>query len=97
VLVAAVAKELEDGLAGVGVERTGRFVGEEEPAFADDRAGDRDSLPLATGHVVGESVGEVIDAHLLQGGYGVLAGGPGPGAVELQWERDILGRGEGGD
>ena len=73
--VAAGAQQAQDLLAGLGVERAGRLVGEDQPPLADDRAGDRDPLLLAAGHLVGEPVGEVADADLLQRGLGDLAGG----------------------
>ena len=68
--VAAGAQQPEDLLAGVGVEGAGRLVGEDQPALADDGAGDGDALLLAARHLVGEPVGEVGDADLLQRGQG---------------------------
>ena len=41
-------QQAHDGFAVHGVERAGRLVGKQEPALADDCAGDRDSLALAT-------------------------------------------------
>ena len=62
--VAARAQQPQHLLAGLGVEGTGRLVGEHEPPLADQRAGDRDPLLLAAGHLVGEAVGELGDADL---------------------------------
>src|SRR6516164_2979551 len=43
---AQLHEELEDRVAGVGVEVSGRLVGEHEGRVADERAGDRDALAL---------------------------------------------------
>ena len=52
------AEQPQDVLAGLGVERAGRLVGQDQPALADEGPGDRDPLLLAAGHLVGEPVGE---------------------------------------
>ena len=74
--VAAAAQQAQDLLAGVGVERAGRLVGQDQPPLADDRAGDGDPLLLAAGHLVGEPVGQVGDADLLQRGQRQPRGRP---------------------
>ena len=62
--VAAGAQQPQDVLAGLGVQRAGRLVGQHQPALADQRPGDRHPLLLAAGHLVGEAVGEVGEPDL---------------------------------
>ena len=59
------AQQAHDRLAVHGVERTRRFVGEQQPALADDRPRDRDPLALAARQLVGVAVGVVGDVELL--------------------------------
>ena len=42
-------------LAGLGVQRPGRLVGQQQAALADQRPGDRHPLLLAAGQLVGET------------------------------------------
>ena len=65
-------QEAQDGLAGAGVEGSGRLVGEDQAAFADQGAGDGDSLLLAAGHLVGEPVGVPVEVHFGQCLLGLL-------------------------
>ena len=96
--VAAGPQQPQDLLAGVGVEGAGRLVGEDQPAVADDGAGDRDPLLLAAGHLVGEPVGELADADLLERRAAPPCGRRADAlAVELARQRDVLGRGQRGD
>ena len=46
-----VPQQRQDAGAGGRVEVAGRLVGEHERRRADDRAGDRDALPLAAGQL----------------------------------------------
>ncbi len=67
-----------DELLGFGVERTGRFVEDQDGGVAQDRPGDRDSLTLSTRQVdaalgdmrveaVGQAVRELVDKGELGG------------------------------
>ena len=94
--LAVAVDEPHHGLAVRGVERAGRLVGEQQRPLPHHRAGDRDPLPLAAGHLVGEVPGPVAEAELVQGlerGQVRLAHG---GAVELERQRHVLRRGEPG-
>ena len=67
--VLGVAQALEQGqdlLAGARIERTGRFVGEQDGRPVDQRARDRDPLLLATGHLAGEVAGAAAQADRFQ-------------------------------
>ena len=55
---------------------------EHEAAAADQGPGDGDALLLAAGHLVGVAVGEVHQAHQVEGAPGLTAGLPGTGAVD---------------
>ena len=43
----AASQDLDHGLAGLGVERGGGLVADDEPRRVDEGAGDRDALLLA--------------------------------------------------
>ena len=88
--VAAGAEQPQDLLTRLGVERSRRLVGEDQPPLADDRPRDRDPLLLAARHVVREPVGELGDADLAERDAGQLAGLPAAGAVELERQGDVL-------
>ena len=77
VAVAEVAHELEDGLAGGGVEVAGGFVGEEDGRAVDEGAGDGDTLLLAAAELAGEGVAAVGQPHGLNhfGDAGIDVGG----------------------
>ncbi len=47
--------------ADLGVERRERFVEQQHLRLDGERAGKRDALLLAAGHLVGEAVGEMIE------------------------------------
>ena len=62
VLVDQFAQHLEHLLAGLGIERAGRLVGEDDRRLVGERARHRDALALAAGqlvrplvHVIGEA------------------------------------------
>ena len=84
------AQQAHDRLAVHRVERAGRLVGEQEPALADDRPGDRDPLALAARELVGEAVRLLGDAELLQCLECGCAGSSGARAVELERQGDVL-------
>ena len=55
-------EEIHDLHAGVRVERSGRFVSQQNRRMINERAGDRDALALAAGELVGfvrHAVGEI--------------------------------------
>ena len=61
ILAVEVAEEVEDLLAGLGVEVAGGFIGDQERAPVDQRPGDRDPLLLPArepGGLVVEAVAE---------------------------------------
>ena len=91
------AQQAHDRLAVDRVERAGRLVGEQQPALADDRPGDRDPLALAAGELVGEAVGALGEAELLERLEPRRARGLGADAVELERQGDVLDRGEPGE
>ena len=47
-------EELHHLHAGLGVKGTGRFIGQDNLRFGDEGTGNRNALPLAAGHLVGE-------------------------------------------
>jgi hypothetical protein len=65
--------------------------------LADRGPGDGDPLALAAGQVVGEVVGPLGQAELVEGGAGDPAGRGGAGAVELEGHGDVLERGQAGE
>jgi hypothetical protein len=89
-------EEAHDGLAVHGVESAGRLVGEQEPAFPDDRASDGQPLTLATRELVRVAVRMLGDAeldHRLQPGRARVLHAD---SVELERQRDVLERGQPG-
>ena len=86
------AQQAHDGLAVHGVESAGRLVGEEQPAVADDRSGDRNPLTLAAGELVGGVIRMVRDVELLHRLEGRDAVSPRGDAVELERQSDVLDR-----
>ena len=92
--LAALPEQSQHLLAGLGVERAGRLVGEHQHALPDHAAGDRHPLLLAAGHLVGEPVRQVGQSDLDQRGLGLPSRLAAAYAVELQRERHVLGGGE---
>ncbi len=80
-LAVQLLEQIEDLLAGVGVQRAGRLVGQDDIRPVDQGAGDGDALLLAAGEFVGAVVGAVAQADALQRRAGaaqaLLAGQPG--------------------
>src|SRR4029077_7152040 len=95
--VTALAQQTQHRFAGLRVEGSGRLVREEQATLPDQGSRDRDALLLASGHVVGESVGEVREVDLCQGDQGLTASSTYAQPVELAREADVLGGGECGD
>src|SRR4051812_6487779 len=95
--VAARAQQAQDHLPRDAVERAGRLVGEHEAPRPDERAGDRHALLLTTGELVGEAVGDLLQADLGERRERLPAGGARLDAVELTRQRGVLGRGQRGD
>ena len=63
--VAGHENHAHHGLAVHRVQGTRRLVGEEQVPLADDRAGDRDALPLAAGQIIGIVRGPVRESELV--------------------------------
>ena len=86
------AQQAHDCFAVHGVERAGRLVGEQQPALADDRPGDRNALALTSRQLVGVAIGEVCHVELLHRLDASGARGFGADAVELEGQGDVLDR-----
>ena len=84
-----LAQECEHAAPGLGVQRSGRLIGEHNLGAGDERAGDRDALLLAAG----ELRGTVAQAFLQADPRGDLAHLRAPWAptVEAQRQGDVLG------
>ncbi len=65
-LLVEIAKQRQHFLTGLGVERAGGLVGEQQGRLVGERAGDRHALALAAGERAGQHVGLLGDAHPLQ-------------------------------
>lgn len=87
-------EQLDDGVAGAGVEAAGGLVGQQQAAGPDGGPGDGDALLLTAGEVVGVAVELLVQAHRAEGIDGQRAGGAGPDPVELEREHDVLDGGE---
>ena len=83
-------QDVHDLDGGLGVERAGRLVGQQDLGVVDKGAGNGHALHLATGHLVRALVELVAEADLLQR----LRGAPAPfglaDAGERQRQLDIL-------
>ena len=88
-------QEREHRLAGLAVEGAGRLVGENQPSISHEGSSDSDALLLPARHLVGIAVGEVSDTDVVECGQREVTRTA--SAVELEGERDVLGRGERGD
>jgi hypothetical protein len=74
------------------VERPRGLVREQKPSFADDGAGDGDTLALAARELVGEMGRPVAEAELAEGSQTSCPGLPRRHAIELERQRDVLSR-----
>ena len=84
--------ETHDAFAVDRVQRSAGLVGEQQPALADDGAGDCHPLSLTTGQLVRVAPRPIGQPELVERGDRNGTGRPGAGAVQLQRQRDILGR-----
>ena len=87
-------QQTHDGLAVHGVERAGRLVGEQQPALADDRPGDRDPLALAARELVRDSARRGPPPRAPPAPRARSRGQLWRDAVELERQGDVLGRGQ---
>src|SRR5438876_2331199 len=65
-LTVQLDEQLHDRLSGVGVERAGRLVGEQEQRLVDDGARDRHALLLAARELIGQVVHAIAEADPLE-------------------------------
>src|SRR5687767_6397993 len=70
--LAKLAKEFEDGLAGVGVEVAGGFIREDDARVVHQRAGDGGALLLAAGKLHGAMFGAILHADHFESGEGAV-------------------------
>ncbi len=94
-VLGGAAEEVEDEVAGGGVEIADGLVGEQEFGFVDESAGDGDALNLTAGELVGHAVGIVSEFDPGEGFEGGFSGVGGAG--EQEGEFDVFGDGEGGE
>ena len=73
-LAVQLIKEIENLCGGLGVERAGWFVGEQEAGVVDQRPCNRHPLLLPAGELIGPMVGAVAQPDPRQGGDGALPG-----------------------
>ena len=71
-LVNTVPEDADYFITGGGVERSGGFVGEQEPAGTNEGTGDGDALGLAARNLLGKPIEHVIESHLGQGSIDVI-------------------------
>ena len=55
--------QVDDGLAGFGVEVRGGFVGEDDQRIGHERPCDRDPLPLPAREFIGTVMHEILETH----------------------------------
>ena len=79
-------------LAVHGVQGAGRLVREQQPALADDPAGDCNPLPLAARELVGVAIGALRDIELFEGLHARRTCRFRSHAVQLEREGDVLDR-----
>ena len=89
--------QANDLLAELGVQGTGRFIGEKKGAGADQPARNRDPLALTSRKRAWERVRAVSEVDRIEQflcGAGRFTCG---NAIQFQWQRDVLPRCEGRD
>ena len=86
----ASRKQPHDRLSVDRVERARGLVGEQDVAVADDGAGDRGPLALATRQLVGEPVGQLDQTDLVERRARRASRRLGADAVKLEWQGDVL-------
>jgi len=90
-------EDFHDLGAGVGIEVAGRFVGEEDAWFVDERPGDGDALLLAAGHLGRDVVHAIVESDSAQGGDGGVSAPPrGHGGID-HGQLDVFQRGAAGE
>jgi hypothetical protein len=89
-----LAQQVHDGFAVLGVEVTGRLVGEQNRRLAGDGSCHGDTLLLTTGELGGQMLRSVRHANALQGGVGAFATLGRLHATVDQWQLHILEDGE---
>ena len=60
-----LTEDIKQAVSGFGIERTSRFIGEQELGFCDDRAGDRGALLLTAGDLIGKLIEQIMNAEHL--------------------------------
>ena len=92
VLVDELAQQREHLASGVGVQRSGRLVGEHDLGPGDERPGDRDPLLLAAGQLRGAVAQALVQPD--PGGDLTHRRAPRPTTVQAQRQGDVLRDGE---
>lgn len=87
-------QEFDDGTAAGGIERGGRFVGEENGRIGGEGASNGDALFLPAAEIGGEGVHAISETHFGQKFFGAFTGGSATDAPDIQRQRDILRRSE---
>src|SRR5438067_12895783 len=59
-------EQVEHAHRAVGVEISGRFIGEDQARVVDERARDRDPLPFAATQLAGAVLGAIEEANLVE-------------------------------
>ena len=88
------AQHPQHGVAGLGVQRAGRLVGQDQRPVADHGTRDRHPLRLPTGHLVGEPVGQLREPDIVERRQRGPAGGRPGDAVQLRRQAHVLRRGQ---
>jgi hypothetical protein len=88
--LAEFAEEAKDCVAGVGVEITGRFIGENQARIIDKSAGDSRALLLATGELAGTVAGAIDHFDGLESGQSAFAALFGRDAAVNHGQLDVL-------
>src|SRR5262249_24922445 len=87
---AKLTKKVEDGLAGVGIEVTGRFIGENNSRVVDEGASDSGALLLTAGKLAGAVPGAIGHVHCLERRHGPLPSFFGRDAAVDHRQLDVL-------
>src|ERR1700739_3666987 len=92
-----MVKDGHDFVAGLGVEVSGGFVGEDDGGAIDEGAGDGDALGLSAGELVGLVVHAVFEIDGAERGFSALDALGGVGSVVDEGQLDVVqGGGAGG-
>ena len=93
-LVAEVKEKLVEFSLVFGVERAGRFVGQDDGGTVDEGAGHGDTLLFTTGEFVGLMGGTVCQSHEVEQFLGALFGAFLGESCDISWNHDVLNRRE---